>query len=415
MPENQLSNTTYVGRQAIYDSQLEVVAYELLYRNSEQNFADIGDHNRATAELLSNVFTSIGLDALVGGKSAFVNMPKDYLLGDYPMPQIEAKMVIEILEQVQPEPEVIAALTALKAEGFTLALDDYIFDEHLEPFLNIADIIKLDVMALGIEKLEEKIVELRPYNRKLLAEKVETEAEFLLCQRLGFDYFQGYYFCRPQIITGRKLEGNQLALLELMQKLAQPDISVEELSGLVELDIALSYRLLRYVNSALYGFQREISSIREAVVMLGLDALIRLVNMIVVSGFGNDRQDICLATLQRGRMCEEIAIRMGRAKDAPTYFMAGIFSNLDALLGIPLKELVEQLPLSMDVKLALTTHQGELGELLHAVTLYEQGDYLGMQTSGADLQMIVDCYLVAVRWADQAMQNVRGSEQAQAA
>lgn len=405
-----MSNFTYVGRQAIYDRQAEVVAYELLYRNSELNRAEIGDHNQATAELLANVFTSIGLDSLVGGKPAFVNMPKDFLLGHYPLPELRSQLVVEILEHVEPEESVIAALKDIKARGYTLALDDYVFDEHLTPFLELADIIKVDVMAAGVAVLEQKSTDLGRYQVRLLAEKVETREEVELCRRLGFELYQGYYYCKPQVVTGRKIEGNQLALLEVMQKLTNPKVTVEELAELIQRDVALSYKLLRYVNSAMYAFSRVISSVREAVVILGLNTLIKVVNMILIGGLGQNNQELYRATVLRGRMCEELAIRLGRKEESATYFMAGLFSNLDALLGIPMAELIEQLPLSETVKQALAEGRGELGEVLQLVIGYERGaDHL-LRGEALPAREIVDCYLGALTWADRAVASLEAGD-----
>jgi len=256
-----MSDLIYVGRQSIYDRDFNVSAYELLYRSDNVNSVDVDDHGLATAELLSNVFTSIGLEDLVGDKPAFINMPREFLVGSYLIPEIHCNIVIEILEHVEPDEEVIDALLILKKRGYTLALDDYIFDPTHEPFLNIVDIIKLDVADIGIDQLSEKISQLKQYNAKLLAEKVETEREARECLAMGFDLFQGYYFAHPKIVSGRKISGNQIATVELANKLHQPNVEVSKLTELISHDVALSYKLLRYVNSAMYGFEREITSI----------------------------------------------------------------------------------------------------------------------------------------------------------
>ena len=181
----------YVGRQSIFDRDFNVSAYELLYRSNNVNSVDVDDHSLATAELLSNVFTSIGFEDLVGDKPAFINMPREFLVGSYPIPEIHSNIVIEILEHVEPDEEVMDALLILKKRGYTLALDDYIFDPVHEPFLKIVDIIKLDVADIGLDQLSEKLPELKQYGARLLAEKVETESEAEQCLALGFDLFQG--------------------------------------------------------------------------------------------------------------------------------------------------------------------------------------------------------------------------------
>ena len=256
-----MSDLIYVGRQSIYDRDFNVAAYELLYRSDSRNYVDVNDHSMATAALLNNVFTSIGFDDLVGDKPAFINMPREFLVGSFPIPEINSNIVVEILEHVEPDEEVIDALLILKKRGYTLALDDYIFEPEHEPFLKIVDIIKLDVADIGIDSLREKIAQLKPYNVKLLAEKVETQHEVEQCLGMGFDLFQGYYFSRPKLVSGKKISPNQVAVVELAAKLRQKNIDVDSLFGPISRDVTLSYKLLRYVNSAMYSFEREITSI----------------------------------------------------------------------------------------------------------------------------------------------------------
>ena len=282
-----MSDLTYVGRQSIYDANGDVFGYELLYRDSEQNWADIADHSHATASLLNNVFTSIGLESLVGDKRAFINMPTEFLLGEYPLPETRQQLVIEILEHVKPDADVLVALKKLKQQGYTLALDDYVFEEHLEPFLEIADIIKVDISASGLENLSEQVAQLRAYDVELLAEKIETEAEVQTCRDLGFRYFQGYYFSRPEVVSGRNVATDQLATVQWLSELNYADVTADQLADLIQQDDAISDKLLRYLNSAMYSFNREIESVRDAFVVLGLEALVKLVNLVAVGSVGD--------------------------------------------------------------------------------------------------------------------------------
>lgn len=282
-----MSDLTYVGRQSIYDANGDVFGYELLYRDSEQNWADIADHSHATASLLNNVFTSIGLESLVGDKRAFINMPTEFLLGEYPLPETRQQLVIEILEHVKPDADVLVALKKLKQQGYTLALDDYAFEEHLEPFLEIADIIKVDISASGLENLSEQVAQLRAYDVELLAEKIETEAEVQTCRDLGFRYFQGYYFSRPEVVSGRNVATDQLATVQWLSELNYADVTADQLADLIQQDDAISDKLLRYLNSAMYSFNREIESVRDAFVVLGLEALVKLVKLVNLVAVGS--------------------------------------------------------------------------------------------------------------------------------
>ena len=397
-----MTNVTYVGRQSIFDINEEIFAFELLYREGEDNFANITDHNLATAELLNNVFTSIGLEHLVGDKPAFVNMPRDFLLGDYPIPELTDQLVIEILEHVEPDAEVIAALSALKQKGYLLALDDYVFEPHMEPFLALADIIKLDIMQLGLDGLAEKVEKLRPHNVRLLAEKVETAEEVGACRQLGFDYFQGYYFSRPKIVSGRQITGNQIAVMQMLTLLNDPNVDTDELSELVQQDIAVSYKLLRYMNSAMYSFSREIESIREAIVMLGQSALVKLVNMVAIGNMEDINNEAYRTAMFRARMCETIALELGHKQDVSSFFLVGLFSNLDALLGVSMDSVLKMLPLADDIRLALTEQRGRYGETLACVLAYEGANIAELQNPIIDNQLIVDCYIKAINWADSA-------------
>ncbi len=394
----------YVGRQSIYDRDFNVAAYELLYRSDSNNFVDVDDHGLATAELLSNVFTSIGFEDLVGDKPAFINMPREFLVGSYPIPAINSNIVIEILEHVEPDEEVMDALLSLKKRGYTLALDDYIFDPLHEPFLKIVDIIKLDVADIGIDQLSDKIAQLKKYNVQLLAEKVETASEAEQCLAMGFDLFQGYYFSYPKIVSGRKISGNQIAIVELANKLHQPNVEVGKLTELISHDVALSYKLLRYVNSAMYGFEREITSIDETVLILGRDTLVRLVHVVMAGSFSEDSAHILEAALVRALMCEALAVELAKQSEKGTYFMMGLFSRLDALLGVPLIDALEELPIGEDVKQALLDGSGELGKVLGMVIDYCEGGNDGVSAVPVDSKRLMEFYLDVVPMARKYVQ-----------
>ncbi|MBQ0720713.1 MAG: HDOD domain-containing protein [Gammaproteobacteria bacterium] len=396
-----MSDLVYVGRQSIYDRDFNVAAYELLYRSGNKNFVDVADHGLATAELLSNVFTSIGFEDLVGDKPAFINMPREFLVGSYPIPEINANIVVEILEHVEPDAEVIEALLILKKRGYTLALDDYVFAPEHEPFLKIVDIIKLDVADIGIEQLSKKMAQLKQYEARLLAEKVETQSEAEQCLAMGFDLFQGYYFSYPKIVSGRKISGNQIAIVELANKLHQPNVDVGQLTELISHDVALSYKLLRYVNSAMYGFEREITSIDETVFILGLDTLVRLVHVVMAGSFSEDSTHVLESALVRALMCEAAAVELDKKTEKGTFFMVGLFSCLDALLGIPLTEALAELPIGDDVKGALLDGSGEMGGVLNMVVDYCNGGVDDTSLGPVDSKRLMGFYLDVVPMARQ--------------
>lgn len=286
----------------------------------------------------------------------------------------------------------------------TLALDDYSFDSMHQPFLEIVDIIKFDLTAIGIDCLREKLVEIEPYNVRLLAEKVETEAEAEQCLEMGFDLFQGYYFSRPKIVTGKKISSNQIAVVELANKMHQANADIPSLTELISHDVALSYKLLRYVNSAMYGFKRQITSIGEAVFVLGLDTLVRLVHVIMAGSFDEGKSHVLEDALVRGLMCEAMAVEEGREADKGTYFMVGLFSRLDALLGIPLEEALRELPLAEDARAALLNGSGELGKVLAAVVDYCEGNIKDLSGGTIQSKRLMGFYLDVVPEARQYLQ-----------
>lgn len=260
----------FVGRQPIYDRQLKVVGYELLFRSYEADHAEFVDGDRATSQVILNTFTEIGLERLVGNGLAFINLTRSFILGEYPPPLAKHRVVLEILEKIPVDKELIEALRVLSARGYQLALDDVVDPHDVGQLLDIADFVKLDLAAVERGRLEEHVTTLRQRKVKLLAEKVETQDVFELCRDLGFDYFQGYFLCRPNVVRGQRMPATRLAIMRLLAKLQVPDIEFGRLEEIVRHDISLSYKLLRLINSAFYARPTEIKSIRQALTLLGI-------------------------------------------------------------------------------------------------------------------------------------------------
>src|SRR5262244_1494198 len=254
----------FVGRQPIYTPQLDVFAYELLFRRGEMQHADVTDGNQATAHVLVNTFLELGLDTLVGSKRAFVNLTRDFLLQDYSLVFPADRVALEVLEDVAVDTDLLEALRNLSAQGYTIALDDFFYQEHLRPLVELADIIKIDVLASGRTTVAEQVELLRQYDVQLLAEKVETQDDFTYYNTLGFEYFQGYFFCRPDVVKGQRLPTNRLIILELLAKLQNPGTTFRELEALISRDVSLSYKVLRAANAAMFTRARKVESIQQA-------------------------------------------------------------------------------------------------------------------------------------------------------
>lgn len=389
----------FIGRQPIYDENLNVVAYELLFRSGEANSANVVDGDSATTDVLLNAITEIGIEQLVGVHRAFINLTHNHVLqmAEKPFHEIKDRLVLEVLEDIKAEKPVVDAITSLAKKGFKIALDDFIYDDSLQPLVDIADIIKIDLMALSREELDEQVKILQDGNRKLLAEKVETEEEYEHCKTLGFHYYQGYYFSKPQIIKGQKLPANKLAAMELLSKLQDPESSIEDLVATVSHDITMSVRVLRYLNSAQFGMGKEIESIQKAILMLGRSTIRNLANLVAMSKVEGKPHELIITSMVRARMAENIAGRTSSDKDIS--FTTGLLSIIDSLMNQDMETLTNSLPLPENIKTALLHHEGELGKILKCVLSYELADWNNAKYAELSIDEIRDSYLDAIEWA----------------
>lgn len=401
--DNEQATQIFVGRQPIFNRQQNVVAYELLYRANMDNQALFGDGDLATSEVIINSVLDIGLHSIVGKRTAFFNLTGNFIRGDHPLPLDNRQVVLEILEDVVPDEKLIEGMRELARQKFIIALDDFEYRDELAPLLEIAHIVKLEVMGRSREDLEQRIAQLRPFKLKLLAEKVESHEEFELCKALGFDYFQGYFLCRPNVIEGKSLPANRLVIMRLLASLQAPDIDMEELEQLIIQDVSLTYRLLRYINSAALSLPNKIDSVHRALLMIGVKTIKNWVSLLLLSRIDNKPMELMRTALIRARMCELLAEQTGHRAEREQYFTCGLFSVLDALMDRPLSELLDELPLSEHIKLAVNEYQGELGHLLQQVIDYERGDWEALRESGISTQEYRRCYLEAVVWSDESM------------
>jgi EAL and modified HD-GYP domain-containing signal transduction protein len=383
---------SYVARQPIHDRALRVVGYELLFRGSQLSLSAGGNGDEATSRTLLTALTEIGLEPLVGRRKAYVNVTRSFLLDGHARVCPPDRFVLEVLEDVVVDAELLATLRVLRSEGYAIALDDFVYRDELRPLLDLAEVVKLDVLAHG-DRLPEQVELLRPFDVRLLAEKVETHEAMELCSDLGFELFQGFFFCRPRTVTGRGISASRLTRLQLLSSLNDPDLELEELARIVECDVALSYRLLRYVNSTYVGLAQPVDSIRKALVLLGVQTLRAWASLFVLAQMGEAPVELRATAMARARMCERVAPELGLSPQ--TAFTAGLFTVIDALMDQEMEAVLEELPLSDVVKAALLRHEGDLGALLGRVLAYEAGT---LPSDGASL---CGPYLEAIAWADQ--------------
>ena len=389
----------FIGRQPIYDRKLGVYPYELLFRSEQSNAADITDGDKATSDVIVNAFLEIGLDNIVNKRKAFINLTRSFFVNHETISLPKDRVVLELLEDIEADDEVIEGVMRLSEQGYTIALDDFIYHESLKPLVKLANLIKIDIMSLDRNEIRDHVQALRKHPVKLVAEKVETQQDFDYCKDLGFDYFQGYFFAQPKVIRSRRLPNNRIAILKLLRRLQDPDITPDQLEDLVAQDVAFSYRILRYVNSAAYSLSRKIESIQQAVAIIGLQTIKSWTTLLAMSQVDNKPTELVVTAMVRGKMAEELA-RAEKYASPDAFFTIGLFSALDALMDNTMEEILTQLPLAEHISNALLHHQGVHGEILSCVLAYERGEWEQVKRSTLSMSRIRDCYLSAVHWAE---------------
>ncbi|MDO9122352.1 MAG: EAL domain-containing protein, partial [Anaerolineaceae bacterium] len=262
-----------VGRQPIFNRTMQVYAYELLYRSGDGNRADFSDADKATTQVVLNALIEIGLESIVGDAIVFINLTRNFLVGNFPILLPSNRVVIEILETVESDPQLLEAVSALRNKGFTLALDDVITLDRISPFVGIANIIKLDLMQIDRVDLPDIVAGVKSSGFKVLAEKVETQADYNLCRRLGVDYYQGYFLCRPNVVRSQKMDSSRLVIMQSIAMLQNQKTNFTDLETIIARDVGLSYKLLRLSNSGYYSFTTEVKSLRQAISLIGLDTM----------------------------------------------------------------------------------------------------------------------------------------------
>ena len=397
----------FVGRQPIYNTNLGVYGYELLFRSGTQNSAvmDEVSADGATSTTILNAFLEIGLEKLVGKRYAFINLTENFLLSEEALPFAHEQVVLEVLEDVPVDDKLLAALKRLKAQGFMIALDDYIYNPAHKPVVEIADLIKIDLMALSQREVIEHVKVLRQFSAKLLAEKIETMEEFEFCQKLGFDYFQGYFLSKPRIVSSKSLPTNKLAVLNLLAVLQNPNSETEELEEAISFDVSMSYKILKLINSAFFNLTRKIESIHQAIVIIGRNQLRSWASMMALASLDDRPSEVIHIAMIRAKMCELLA-EQAKLGQIEKFFTVGLFSALDILMGREIPELIEPLPLSEEVVDALLQRKGDLGEALDCVLAYEQSDFDNVSFKDLESNDIFVANVEAVSWANMVVDTL---------
>jgi len=405
-----------VARQPIFDSRDEVFAYELLYRGSGDAAGAGGgtlDDDGKTIDVIANAFLGIGIREITGRLPGFINFTQAQLTGDLWKLFDPATVGIEMLESCTLGPELEACAQRIVNAGYRLALDDFEWNDAAIPLLELRPIVKIDVLDRSEEDLGELVTRLLPYDVRLLAERVETQDVRDQCLALGFDLFQGYFYARPELVSKREPSASQLTILRLLNLLRDPKVSDATLDKAFGTDINLTYKLLRMVNSAATG-ARGIESIGHAIRLMGRVPLHRWLSLLFVSSLASEggiKLELTQAALVRARLCELIAASAGAAdghrRDANTAFMVGLFSVIDALLRIPMDEVLARIDLSTEVRQALLERTGPYAAPLFLAEAYEQGNWNAVRAQARELgvpgQELARLYLDSIGWAREQM------------
>ncbi|HEY1518741.1 MAG TPA: HDOD domain-containing protein [Solirubrobacteraceae bacterium] len=394
----------FVARQPIFNPKLEVVGYELLFRGEGyvNDVAMIANPESATATVVLNALTELDLGRIVGRKTAWVNVSREFVTGGLAHALPSDLVGLEIPETAQFDEEMLGALGELKAAGYKLALDDFRYRPGSESLLELFDLVKLNINELGTKQLTDLVERLKPYEGKLVAEKLGTQEQHEFCVEAGCDLFQGYFFCRPAVACTRGIAANRLALLQVAAVLNDPDVELEQIEQLIAHDVALSFRLLRYVNSAFFGLRGDVRSIGQALALLGLDNVKRWSTLSVLASIDDKPTELTVTALTRARFCELAGEPLGIASPAEL-FTLGLFSVLDAMMDAPMIDVISSLPLAAEMREALVGRKGKRGLLLECVTALETGEISDMPSIVANAG---ELYLDALMWSNSAAESL---------
>ena len=400
----------YAARQPILDKSKKLFAYELLFRDGVDNvFPDI-DADEATSKMIEASKFNMGISEFTGNKPAFINFTLETLHKGYPEILTPDEIVVEILETIKPGKKLLALCKDLHKKGYTLALDDYKHQNVWAHFYPYIKIIKIDIQQTGIDEIKEVLIATKDHPHiKMLAEKVETYEEYDQMLQLGFDYFQGYFFAKPQMIKTRSLSPSQVAMAELLYETSKTELDLNNITLVFKRDVSLSYKLLRYANSAIFKRRTEVSTIKQALVILGYGELKRFIGlMFALTANPNKPSELINLAMTRAKFCELVAHDIRSQADVSIAFLTGLLSMIDAILDEDMASVLEKLPLSQDIKNPLLTKKGVMAALITLVEFIEQAQWdkatLVVEKLQLDKDKVVDHYHQALTWADEQIQ-----------
>jgi EAL and modified HD-GYP domain-containing signal transduction protein len=396
------TNSSFIARQPIFDRKMGIYGYELLYRQGKDNFFLQQDDNKATTELIYDSFLVFGLYGLTDGAKAFINFSKELIESNIPSLLPKKDIVVEVLERGQTTQATVEACKRIRDQGYSLALDDFVFDPGNLPLLQYADIVKVDFPATSAEK-QSALIKRYKGNIQFLAKKVETREDYNRALSLGYDYFQGFFFCKPTILNSRDIASININLFNILKELNTIDPSFSHIASIIQGDLGLSLKLLKLANSAYFGARSEVKSILHALSFIGTKELYQWVALMMLKDYTNiENAELIRMSLIRAKFMELLAQELQTEKNLNDYYFTGMFSFIDVLLNQGMDKVLAALPLSASVKDALLGKVNDQGELLRCVVAYETAslDELDAHPIAEAIgsKKFMSLYIDAIKW-----------------
>lgn len=395
----------YVARQAIFDRDKNAVAYELLFRDGKQNcFPDIKP-DEATSKIIANNHLTLGIEEITDNKTAYINFHEDTLLWRFPTSLDPTLVVIEVVETVEISNELVRACRHIKELGYRIALDDHDFDPKWDRMLPYISIVKIDVLQHSPEEIEKHLPKFKHARLKLVAERVETEAQYLQCREMGFDFFQGYFFTKPEVVKNKSIPASKMTLVELVGASASANFEFDHINDIISRDVALSYMLLRFINNPITNKRNQITSLRHALNYMGEVEVKKFIALLALANLGDSKpMELIVLSLTRAKFCELVSTALNRSQNPPEGFLVGLFSMIDTMLDQSMSDVMKRLPLSDDLKGALCGNQNILKDYLALVQAFEKANWNGIKRLSAKLKVeqriLHSFYNEAIKWGN---------------
>ncbi len=399
----------FVARQPIFNRKNEVVAYELLFRNGQNNFYNNTNGDEATLKVIANTFYTFDFKDITDNKKAFINFTEELIKKEIATILPKEYVVIEILENIEPNDEIVDACKRLKKRGFILALDDFVFHTKYIKLIEIADIIKIDFrITTGDER--KKVFELKKINNKIkfLAEKVENKEEYDEALKLGYSYFQGYYFSKPIVLSRKNIPTNKDTAIKILKLINRDDFDFNKLEELIIKDLGLSYKIIKLINSSAYCLKNEVRSIKYAIALLGRKEIIKWLYVVLLNDLKeNNTDELIKVSLQRAKLCELICNMSEYKNNVYSAYMVGLFSVMDAILNCSIEVILKELYIDDEIKEGLIEKDNFLNKILKLAINYEKGQWENVEfytkEIGVNDNKLAEAYIDAIKWADEVV------------